>query len=100
MVHQGDILKVEKIKNPVLVVSKDFFNETGEIIGCPIFDYNYNIESPLHIEIETENRKGYVQCENLSMLDLNMRGFSVINRISINYVMDITDTIQGIFDYI
>lgn len=99
MVHQGDILKVEKIKNPVLVVSKDFFNETGEIIGCPIFNYN-NIESPLHIEIETENRKGYVQCENLSMLDLNMRGFSVIDRISINYVMDITDTIQGIFDYI
>ena len=32
MVHQGDILKVEKIKNLVLVVSKDFFNETGEII--------------------------------------------------------------------
>ena len=55
MVHQGDILKVEKIKNPVLVVSKDFFNETGEIIGCPIFDHS--IGSPLHIEIETENRK-------------------------------------------
>ena len=98
MVHQGDILKVEKIKNPVLVVSKDFFNETGEIIGCPIFDYN--IGSPLHIAIATENRKGYVQCENLGMLDLNMRGFSVIDRISINDVMDITDTIQGIFDYI
>ena len=97
-IQQGAVLKVEKIKNPVLVVSKDFFNETGEIIGCPIF--NYNIESPLHIEIETENRKGYVQCENLSMLDLNMRGFSVIDRISNNYVMDITDTIQGIFDYI
>ncbi len=98
MVHQGDILKVEKIKNPVLVVSKDFFNETGEIIGCPIFDHS--IGSPLHIEIEMENRKGYVQCENLRMLDLNMRGFSVIDRISIHYVMDITDTIQGIFDYI
>lgn len=99
MVHQGDILKVEKIKNPVLVVIvRIFLMRTGEIIGCPIFDYN--IESPLHIEIETENRKGHVQCENLSMLDLNMRGFSVIDRISINYVMDITDTIQGIFDYI
>ena len=47
MVHQGDILKVEKIKNPVLVVINDFFNETGEIIGFPIFDYN--IGSPLHI---------------------------------------------------
>ena len=25
-VHQGDILKVENIKSPVLVTSKDFFN--------------------------------------------------------------------------
>ena len=35
--HQGEIIKIEKIKHPVLVVSKNFFNETGEIIGCPIF---------------------------------------------------------------
>ena len=34
--HQGDILKIDKIKHPVLVVSKDFFNSSGEIIGCPI----------------------------------------------------------------
>ena len=34
--HQGDILKIEKTKHPVLVVSKDFFNTSGEIIGCPI----------------------------------------------------------------
>lgn len=33
-VHQGDVLKVDKIKLPVLVVSKDFFNQTGEIIAC------------------------------------------------------------------
>ena len=26
LLHQGDILKIEKIKHPVLVVSKDFFN--------------------------------------------------------------------------
>ena len=31
--HQGDILRIEKIKYPVLVVSKDFFNETGEMIN-------------------------------------------------------------------
>ena len=36
ILHQGDILRIEKIKHPVLVVSKDFFNTSGEIIGCPI----------------------------------------------------------------
>ena len=35
-VHQGDIIKVENIKSPVLVTSKDFFNQSGEVIGCPI----------------------------------------------------------------
>lgn len=34
--HQGDILKIDKIVHPVLVASKDFFNSSGEIIGCPI----------------------------------------------------------------
>ena len=36
-ISQGDILNIERIKMPVLVVSKDFFNQTGEIIGCPIY---------------------------------------------------------------
>ena len=32
-IYQGDILKIENISYPVLVVSKDFFNRSGEIIG-------------------------------------------------------------------
>lgn len=35
--HQGDIVKIERVKSPVLVTSKEFFNQTGEIVGCPIF---------------------------------------------------------------
>ena len=44
-VHQGDVIKVERIKAPVLVASKDFFNESGEVIGCPILDKSS--ESPI-----------------------------------------------------
>ena len=33
-IQQGDVLKVEKIKDPVFVASKNFFNQSGEIIGC------------------------------------------------------------------
>ena len=29
ILRQGDIIKIEKIKHPVLVVSKDFFNTSG-----------------------------------------------------------------------
>ena len=66
-ISQGDILKVENIKMPVLVVSKDFFNQTGEIVGCPI---DKNGESgALHIKIETDRISGCVKCEQLKLLD-------------------------------
>ena len=64
--HQGDIVNIERVKSPVLVTSKDFFNQTGEIIGCPIIQNS--VASPLHIP----------------MAD----------------IIDITDAIQSIFDYV
>ena len=97
-VHQGDILKIEKIKIPVLVVSKDFFNQTGEIIGCPVFDEGK--DGPLHIRICGDEMNGYVHCEKLNLFDLNVRGHSKVDRIHMTAIMDITDAIQGIFDYI
>ena len=60
--HQGDIIRIENIKSPVLVASKDFFNQTGEI--------------------------------------MNVRGFSKIDSIHMTDIINITDAIQGIFDYI
>jgi len=96
--HQGDILKIEHIKKPVLIVSKDFFNQTYEIIGCPIFEKGE--AGPLHIHIEAEDVEGYVQCEKMALLDLNIRGYSKIDRIHYPDIINITDAIQGIFDYI
>jgi mRNA-degrading endonuclease toxin of MazEF toxin-antitoxin module len=96
--HQGDILKIEHIKKPVLIVSKDFFNQTFEIIGCPILEKGE--AGPLHIHIKTEDVEGYVQCEKMALLDLNIRGYSMIDRIHYHDIINITDAIQGIFDYI
>ena len=97
-VHQGDILNIEKINHPVLVVSKDFFNTTGEIIGCQIC--KISTPGPLHISISGEEVEGYVQCEKIALLDLSVRGFKKIDRISIGDIMNITDALQGIFEYI
>ena len=96
--HQGDIIKLEKIKYPVLVVSKDFFNTSGEIIGCPIFDHS--IEGPLHILVSTDKTTGCVQCEKLALLDLKVRGYKKIDTLSIAAMINIVDAIQGIFEYI
>lgn len=96
--HQGDIIRIENIKSPVLVASKEFFNQTGEIIGCPIL--SDSTAGPLHIRIKSDTVDGYVQCEKLALLDLNVRGFSKIDSIHMTDIINITDAIQGIFDYI
>ena len=96
--HQGDIVLVERIKDPVLVVSKDYFNLSGEIIGCVIFK-NYTA-SPLHYYIEADEFHGYVQCEKMALLDLNVRGYKKIGRIQMLDRMEISDIIQGVFDYV
>ena len=98
MVHQGDLLKVERVNTPVLVVSKDFFNQSGEIIGCPVL--SQSSEGPLRIPVQTAEISGVVHCEKLSLLDLNVRGYKKIDRISIADCINIIDAVQGIFDYI
>lgn len=59
--HQGDLLKIENIRHPVLVVSKDFFNSSGAVIGCPVI--KDSIAGPLHIWMSVEDNEGYIQCE-------------------------------------
>ena len=97
-ISQGDILKIENIKKPVLIVSKDFFNKEGMIIGCPIFPEGDS--GALHIRIEGEEISGYVHCEQMALLDLRVRGYSKKDRIPLPEIIDVTDAIQSIFDYI
>ena len=98
VLHQGDILKIEKIKHPVFVVSKDFFNTSGEIIGCPII--KDSMPGSLHIWMSTEENEGYVHCEKLALLDLSIRGYKKVDRLSIAEMINVSDAIQSIFEYI
>ena len=96
--QQGDILKIEKIKFPVLIISNDFFNQSGEIIGCPI---TMNaIEGPLHIFISARGVEGYVLCEQLKLFDLRVRGHKKIDQVKWSEKMNISDAVQGTFEYV
>lgn len=53
--EQGDILKAERIKEAVLVVSKIFFNQSGQAMVRPIV--SNAACAPLHIEIGTDEIK-------------------------------------------
>ncbi|MCD8223097.1 MAG: type II toxin-antitoxin system PemK/MazF family toxin [Clostridiales bacterium] len=97
LMEQGDILTVEHIRGRVLVVSKNFFNRTKAVMACPIEEKAE--PDPLHIPIAWEQEEGIVLCEQVKLLDLKTRGYKKIGRISYDAIIDITDAIQGIFDY-
>ena len=96
--HQGDLLKIENIRHPVLVVSKDFFNSSGAVIGCPVI--KDSIAGPLHIWMSVEDNEGYIQCEKLALLDLSVRGYKRIGRLPLAEMINISDAIQSIFEYV
>ncbi|MBQ7146792.1 MAG: type II toxin-antitoxin system PemK/MazF family toxin [Lachnospiraceae bacterium] len=99
MAHQGDILHVEGIKAPVLVCSKDFFNQSSMIVACPLLETGQ--EGPLHISVQTEQaRTALVHCEKLALLDLSLRGWKKADRLPLSQFWEISDAIQGIFDYL
>lgn len=50
--------------------------------------------------MSTENVEGYVQCEKLALLDLSIRGYKKVDRLPISEMINISDAIQGIFEYV
>ena len=56
-VEQGDLLKVQGIAQPVIVVSNNFFNQSGMAILCPIGQRAF--PSPLHIELHDAPVEGF-----------------------------------------
>ena len=96
-VEQGDLLKVAGLNYPVMVVSNNFFNETGKAIVCPIV--KNAVEGPLHIRLKESTVEGYVLCEQVRYLDLTVRRFSKLSDAHYYDVMDISDAVMGMFDY-
>ena len=97
-VDQGDILKIEKINVPVLVTSKDIFNRSGQIIGCPVI--KDGIDGPTHIHIHVGTDSSCAHCEKLSLLDLDVRRYKKIGSLSMAEKITVSDTIQSLFEYI
>ena len=96
-IEQGDLLKVGGLKYPVIVVSNDFFNESGKAIVCPIV--KDAIEGPLHIKLKDCAVEGYVLCEQVRYVDLVERRFSKMTATHYFDIMDISDAVMGMFDY-
>ena len=97
-IEQGDLLKVEGIQHPVIVVSNDYFNESGRAIVCPIL--KKAAPGPLHIRLRETEVDGYVLCEQVRYLDLTTRRFSKLSASHCFDIMDISDAVVGMFEYL
>lgn len=97
-VFQGDIIHIEGIKGDIFVASKDRFNKSGMIIGCPVL--RDGKAGALHIPIYTKDWDGVVICEQMRSIDITSRGYGKVDEATIADVMEVTDAIQGIFDYV
>lgn len=96
-VEQGDLLRVDGIKWPVIVVSNNFFNTSGKVIACPILADA--IEGPLHIRLKDCPVEGFVLCEQMRYIDLEARRYSRLSATHYFDIMDISDAVMGIFDW-
>ena len=97
-VHQGEILELSDKNLTILVLSRDFFNASGLAVVCPVVDRAD--PDALHIKIEIS--PGVVRTalvEQLKSLDLHARYYKTCGRIDFSQIQDISDAVQGIFDY-
>lgn len=102
MVKQGDIIKIDFNPQagheqggyrPAVVISNDFFNsKTNLTIVCPITNTSNNF--PLHIPLDSRTQTtGFVLCEHIKALDLQARGYKVVEKIPTDILENIINTI-------
>jgi mRNA-degrading endonuclease toxin of MazEF toxin-antitoxin module len=97
--EQGEILRVEGLGDiPAVVVSKNSFNEGEGVLLCPVVQAE--ADNFLHIAINVKNCSGTVLCEQVRYIDLSRRGYKKIGILSYEEIINITDAIQSIVDYI
>lgn len=96
-IQQGELLRIEGVKPDVLVLSKDFFNQTGFAVVCPVLSEGRS--GALNIAVSAENFSGIAHLENLKSMDLKVRHYKTIGQLSYKQIQNISDAVQGIFDY-
>lgn len=97
MVKQGDVVKFDNLAFDCVVVSNDLYNSSGNAVVCPIVK---NSKSILAFPVETDVIKGYVQCDNLRMMNMNKRDYLNKGSVSVIEMINIMDIVSSIMDII
>lgn len=106
MVEQGDIINInfnpvkgheQKGFRPALVISNDTYNQRcgGFAIVCPITRTDNKF--PLHVELKNGETKGYVLCEHIRYLDVKSRGYTFVEKASIEVFDMVINIVRNCF---
>ena len=104
MVNQGDIIIInldprsgheQAGKRPALVVSNDTFNSRCNIVlVCPITSTVNGF--PLHVNLDDRTKtQGSVLCEHIRSLDIEARGYRVVERLPSDLLSNVIDVINA-----
>lgn len=104
MVKQGQIIRInfspqsgheQRGTRPALVVSNDFFNEkTNMTIVCPIT--NTDNKFPLHVPLDERTATtGVVLCEHIRSMDIQARGYTVIEELPADLLKKVLEIVQA-----
>lgn len=97
---QGDIIRINGYQRQrFVVVSKNaYIKATGTFHVCLLV--KDLPEGPLHINVCGKNgESGTVICEQIKLIDPEVRGCSIVDSLVYKDIMNISDAIQGIFEY-
>lgn len=98
--YQGDIIKITDFKKHIFViVSKNaFIKATGIFHICPVIS---GIQAgPLHIPVNgKKGESGTVICEQIKLIDPQARGCNRVDSLAYEDILNVSDAVQGIFEY-
>ena len=96
---QGDIIKINGFRSSFLIVSKNAFIRAVNMFHvCPLLSGVQ--EGPLHIHVAgVDETEGVVICEQVKLIDPAVRSCKRIDRLPYGMLMNISDALQGIFEY-
>ena len=97
---QGDIIKIEGYKQQLfVVVSKNsFIKATGMFHVCPLM--KSMPPGPIHIAVSgRKSTTGVVICEQIKAIDPIQRNCQKTDCLPYEDIMNVSDTIQCLFEY-
>ena len=93
---QGSIILLEH--RYFMIISRDYFNRTEQVIACPVIPDQNSYPSPVH-RVINEPVKGTVFCEQMRYFDLSRRHYQVIREVPVEDLMEVSDIVQGLVEY-